>query len=278
MTQMIQFMAAPLVACALLAGIHGYLGIHVVRRGVIFVDISLAQMAALGAAVGIIFNLEINSLSGNILSVLFTFAGALLLASVRPFERIVPIEAFIGVLYVAGAALVVLIMDRSAHGAEHVKDLMVGQILWVNWKDVTTEAIVYAVIGLVFYFINPRINAISEGAVKNGDSKSRVFLWDMIFYALFGVVVTVSVRVAGVLLVFTYLVAPAIIAAMFAKAFINRLIIGWAIGIGISLMGVLVSYRWDFPTGPAVVAAAGLFLVIASLWKWPEMKRLRATN
>ena len=267
MIELLQFMAAPLVACTLLAGIHGYLGIHVVRRGVIFVDIALAQMAALGAAVGLLFHIEIESLSANVLSVLFTFGGAMLLAGIRRFERKVPIEAYIGVLYVVGAALVILIMDRAPHGAEHIKQLLVGQILWVNWSDVLVESIVYGIIGLIFFFIHSKIYAISQEDESGAHHEKRIFIYDMVFYALFGIVVTVSVRVAGVLLVFTYLVVPAIISVLFAERFLYRLLLGGGIGVVISFAGVIASYRLDFPTGAAVVASAGFILVVMSVWK-----------
>lgn len=267
MREILLFLAPPLVACVLLAGIHGYLGIHVVSRGVIFVDIALAQMAALGAAVGLIFHLEIQSVSANILSALFAFSGALLLAGIRPFERLVPVEAFIGVLYVVGAALVILIMDRAPHGSEHIKQLLVGEILWVSWPDVLVEAIVYGLVGLLFVFLHSRIYNISaepDSARKRG---LRIFFYDMLFYTLFGIVVTVSVRVAGVLLVFTYLVVPAMIAALFTTNFFKRLIICWSIGILISLIGVGASYSFDFPTGAAIVASAGAILLIVSVFK-----------
>ncbi len=272
MVEMLQFMAAPLVACALLAGIHGYLGIHVVSRGVIFVDIALAQMAAMGAAVGLLFHIEINSLGANGLSFLFTFCGALLLAVIRRFDRWVHPEAYVGVLYVVGAALVVLIMDRSPHGAEHIQQLMVGQILWVSWSDVLVEAVVYGLVGLVFLSLHSRIYEISQDPSRVPVQDDQVFLFDMLFYTLFGIVVTVSVRVAGVLLVFTYLVVPAMIAMLFARSFLYRLLIGWGVGIGISFLGCIASYRFDFPTGAAVVASAGIMLAVVSLWKGMEIK------
>ena len=273
MGDVLGFMAAPLAACALLAAIHGYLGIHVVSRGVIFVDIALAQMAALGAAVGMIFHHEINSLAGNLLSVGFTFGGALLLATIRRFERWVHPEAYVGVLYVVGAALVILIMDRVPHGAEHIKQLLVGQILWVTWPGVRVEAIVYGLVGIVFLFLHSRIYRISQDPSHTPVSDRQIFLFDMIFYTLFGIVVTVSVRVAGVLLVFTYLVVPAMIAMLFARSFLPRLMIGWGVGILISITGVVSSYTLDFPTGAAVVASAGLILFLISLWKGLSIRK-----
>ena len=265
MNEMLQLMAAPLVACVLLSAIHGYLGIHVVRRGVIFVDIALAQMAALGAAMGEIIHIEPESYKAYILSLGFTFAGAIILALVRRFERWIPSEAFIGVLYVVGAALVILIMDRAPHGVEHVKELMVGQILWVQWGGVLLEVIVYGLVGLLLIWAHKTFYAISCG---NGDGKlsnRTVFLFDVLFYTLFGTVVTISVRVAGVLLVFTYLVVPAIIAALFLDGFKKRFFFAWILGSLISLIGVSVSYIFDFPTGAAIVACAGGILVLSAL-------------
>lgn len=267
MMEMLQFMAAPLVACALLAGITGYLGIHIITRGVIFVDIALAQMAALGAAVGLLFNHEADSAFGFGLSLLFTFAGALLIAWVRRLERHVPAEAYIGVLYVVGAALVILIVDRAPHGAEHIKELLVGQILWVDWSDVRVSAALYGAVGVAFFFSHKKLYAITQHPEMALEHPKRVFAYDMLFYALFGLVVTLSVRVAGVLLVFTYLVVPAMIAALFTNKFIKQLLICWGIGLLISVMGVSASYFFDFPTGASVVAGGGIALLIASAYK-----------
>jgi len=190
---------------------------------------------------------------------LFTFCGALLLAGVRRFEQKVPAEAFIGVLYVMGAALVVLLMDRAPHGGELVKQLMVGQILWVSWRDVLIEAVVYGLVGVVFLFLHTRLYAVSTGS-GGPEKPGSVFFYDMVFYTLFGIVVTVSVRVAGVLLVFTYLVVPAVIAVLLTERFSTRLMTGWFSGIMISLAGISISYWLDFPTGAATVAVAGFFL------------------
>ena len=266
--EMLQFMAAPLVACALLAGITAYLGIHIITRGVIFVDIALAQMAALGAAVALIFDYETNSVAGIVLSLLFTFGGALLIAWVRRLESNVPAEAFIGVLYVVGASLVILIMDRAPHGAEHIKELLVGQILWVNWSEVLRGAVVFAAVGLAFFLFHDKLYSITQKPETAREHPKQVFAYDMLFYALFGIVVTFSVRVAGVLLVFTYLVVPAMIASLLSRTgFLMKLLICWCVGLLISVIGISASYFFDLPTGASIVAGAGILLFISSIYK-----------
>ena len=263
--ELLRFMLLPMIACLFLAGIHGYLGIHVVSRGVIFVDLAMAQVAALGAAVGLIFHYELSSPVAYAFSIAFTLIGAGILSVTHFRDHRVPHEAIIGVVYAVSAAAVILVMDHAPHGSEHIKELLVGHILWVSKKEVIGEAIVYGLVGLVFAFLAPRIHLISmdhEAAMNQG---RRIYLWDFLFYALFGIVVTVSVRLAGVLLVFAFLVVPAIIAFMFWNCFKHRIIAAWAVGAAVSIVGCVVSFEADLPTGATVVVTFGVTLIIAGI-------------
>jgi zinc/manganese transport system permease protein len=255
-------MAAPFAACLVLVGIHAYLGIHVLARGVIFVDLALAQIAALGASVGALVGLELGTRGSYSVALAFTFLGAAVFAltRTRTEEHRVPQEAIIGIAYAVASAATVLIMDRSPHGTEHVKDLLVGSILWVTWDKVVLTAALYAAVGAFHWFARRRFLAISFGSDVAGQHNVR--LWDFLFYVSFGFVVTSSVQIAGVLLVFCFLIVPSVAAALWAKEWKRRLVIGWVFGTVVSVVGCVVSYVWDLPTGATVVVVFGVALML----------------
>lgn len=248
MPDILLFLAAPTVMCFILAGIHCYLGLHVLARGVIFVDLSLAQVAAFGATVGLLFGFEHGTFQAYLCSLFSTFLAASLFALARKQERFFSQEAIIGIVYAFGSAAVVLMVDRMAHGAEHIKELLIGQILWVTWHDVLKTACIYSAVGIVHYiFRRQLLNASFKGA------PSATAFWDFLFYALFGVVITSSVSIVGVLQVFAYLIVPSILSTLFFKTIKSRLLFGWALGIVLSVIGMGLSYVWDLPSGAFIV-------------------------
>ena len=215
---MIDLMLAPFVACMLLVAIHGYFGLHVIARGVIFVDLALAQMAALGATTGILVRIAPDSPAADLLAVGATGIGAAIFAATRT-KRVtrVPHEAIIGIVYVVASAAAMLIVSQAPRGSELIKDTLVGTILWITWPTIVKDAVAYTLIGALLLALRRRFEGISfdpEGAAAKG---WRVRWWDFLFYFLFGVTVTFSVPVAGVLLVFTFLVVPAVTAFLFFK-------------------------------------------------------------
>jgi len=267
-----QFLLAPFVMCVLLVGIHCYLGLHVLARGVIFVDLSLAQVASFGATVALLFELEHYNGVTYFVSLGFTFLAASFFALARKYEHVFSQEAIIGIVYAMSSAAIVLVVDRMAHGAEHIKEALIGQILWVNWKDVTTTASIYTGVGIVHYIFRKQMVELSFG---HGKVKSH-FIWDLLFYALFGVVITSSVHVAGVLLVFAYLIVPSIVSTLFFKTIRARLIFGWTLGTVLSFLGLAISYKLDIPAGAFIVVEFTLvpifFLIAAPVFK---LERLR---
>ena len=259
---MIDLLAWPFVACLVLTGIHAYLGLHVLARGVIFVDLALAQVAALGLTVALLAGHPPASAAAYWYALAFAVAGGLVFAVTRVRRAPIPQEAVIGIVYAVSAALTVLVVDRAPQGAEHIKQLLVGSILTVSGADVSTLAGLYGVVGLVHWLARRPLLAIS---FASGDTAAaRVIGWDALFYASFALVVTSSVRVAGVLLVFAFLVVPAAIAALLARGVAMRLALGWAAGAAVSAAGLLASYRWDLPTGATVVAAFGAALLVTA--------------
>ena len=251
---MLDLLALPFLACLILTGIHAYLGLHVLARGVIFVDLALAQVAALGLTLALLAGHPIQSDAAWWYALVFAVGGALLFTLTRVRRGPLPQEAIIGIVYAVSAALGVLVVDRAPQGAEHIKQLLVGSILTVNAAEVASLAVLYAVVGLVHWLGRHRLLAIS---LAPDAAVGRVVGWDALFYTSFAMVVTSSVRLAGVLLVFSFLVVPAAVAALLARGVAARLAIGWSVGAVVSAAGLLASYRWDLPTGAAIVAVFG---------------------
>ena len=255
---------APFLMCLVLTGIHAYLGVHVLAREVVFVDIALAQIAALGATAAFLLGWEAHTWESYAFGLSATFLGALVLALTRSRRRHVSQEAVIGVVYAVSSAAAVLLSDRAAHGAEQVRAMLVGNLLAVRGSEVVEVAVLYATIGIVHWLCRRPFFLIStdpDAAFREG---RRVRLWDFLFYASFGVVVTSSVRIAGVLLVFSYLIVPALAGIMLGRTIASKLLIGWGFGTLVSVVGIVASAALDLPTGATVVCAFGLTLVV--LW------------
>ncbi len=261
-----RLMALPFAECLILVGIHSYLGIHVIRRQVIFVDLSLAQIAALGTTVGFLFGIHPHSLGAFLFSLSFTFMGAAIFAVTRTDNRRIPQEAIIGIVYALAAGLVILVIDRAPHGAEHIKETMTGAILWVKPKEVWHAAVAYSLVGIVHYVFRDKFLAITDDHEAAAKAGINVKLWDLLFYMTFGFVITFSVGTAGVLLVFVFLVVPAVIAVSITDKLKYQLVIGWGMGTLVSVLGLALSYWLDMPSGPAVVSFYGVVLLFVGLF------------
>ncbi|MDE3245825.1 MAG: metal ABC transporter permease [Acidobacteriota bacterium] len=263
--EIFQFLLAPLAASLILTGIHAYLGVHVVERGVIFVDLALAQIAALGAIVALIAGLDPHGALAYWISLGFTFFGALIFSVARSRRSHIPQEAFIGISYAVASAAAILAMSKATGETEHLKDMLVGNILAVSWGEVGRTALLYGIIGVFHFVFRKRFLQISmdpKGAAAEGIS---VRLWDFLFYASFGLVVTSSVAIAGVLLVFCYLIVPSVAAMLFTDRIGPRLAIGWTMGTLVSALGVYMSVKMDTPTGATIVCTFGAVLVVMFL-------------
>ncbi len=265
MTLALEFLWVPFLACLVLTGIHAYLGLHVLARGVIFVDLALAQVAALGITMAFLAGHPIQSEATYWYALAFTVGGAVLFSVSRPRRAPIPQEAIIGIVYAVSAAAAILVVDRAPQGSEHIKQLLVGSILTVTPAEVKTLAILYAAIGALHWVIRRPLLEISldpEVALAKG---RKIPWWDFLFYASFGVVVTSSVRMAGVLLVFAYLMVPATVGVLLSRSVTGRLLIGWGFGFLVSVLGLFASYVWDFPTGATVVTTFGALLAAVAV-------------
>ena len=262
---MLELLLWPLVAGLVFTGIHAWFGLHVLARGVVFVDLALAQVAALGVTVAILAGHPVQGEAAYWYALAFALGGAVLFALARPYEKSLQQEAVIGIVYAVSASLGVLALDRAPQGAEHIKQLLIGSILSVTPQEVAQLAILYGLIGVVHLVFRRPLIQVSFEPLLAGALRRNVFLWDVVFYASFALVVTSSVRIAGVLLVFTYLIVPTAIAGLFAPGLRNRLLLAWALGALLTGAGLCASWAWDLPTGPAIVAAFGAATALCAL-------------
>jgi zinc/manganese transport system permease protein len=262
----------PLVALVVLPAALVYFGLHVVGRGIIFVDLALAQIAALGIATAILMGADAeHDLLPHALALTFTVAGAALFSLTRFRHPRVPHEAIIGIIYIVAAAASTLILSRTASGDEEIKNLLVGNVLLVSRKEVLQAAGLYALVGALHFALRRQFHLISFDLDEAERQGMRVRLWDFLFYATFGIVVTTFVRIAGVYLVFSYLIVPAVCGALLASRTGARLAIGSIVALVAGVSGLLLSTQWesmDLPTGPTIVCIFGLLLLVSGIGAW----------
>jgi len=255
----------PIVACVLLPWLLVYLGLHVVQRGIIFIDIAMAQMASLGICVALLFRMNLESPATFALALGFTLVGAAVFSFTGKRTSQVPQEAVIGIAYVVAAAAAVLLLSRAAEGDEQIKQMLVGNILLVTPAEVWKCFGLFALVGVVHFVLRKNFLLVSydrDGAYAKG---LRVRWWDFLFYAAFGLVVTSFVRIAGVLLVFSYLIVPAVCGINLARSLSRRLLLGWLIALIGGVGGLFFSFWWDLPSGAAIVCTFGALLIVVSL-------------
>ncbi len=263
--EILPFLLMPFLASLILTGIHAYLGVHVVERGVIFVDLALAQIAALGATVAILIGMDAHGGGSYWISLAFTFLGAAVFSLLRVRRQRIPQEAIIGITYAVASAAAILAMSKATGETEHLKDMLVGNILAVSGREVGKTALLYGAIGLFHFVFRKRFLLISMHAGSAEAEGVSIRLWDFLFYASFGFVVTSSVAIAGVLLVFCYLIVPSVGAMLFADRIGPRLAIGWTMGTLVSALGVYLSVVLDLPTGATIVCTFGGVLALMFL-------------
>ncbi len=264
---MLEIMLPPFAACLILVGLFSYLGIHIIARGVIFVDLALAQMAALGSTTALLFEVAPDSTLGYAFSFAFTALAALIfsLTHVKENKKRVPQEAFIGITFVIASAAAILVASRTSAGHEIIEEVLVGSILWVNWSTVMRILGVFALVGVFHWLYRKRFLTISLQEREAERRGWRIRWWDFIFYISFGVAITAAVPIAGVLLVFTFLVVPAVVAFLFTRRPGPLVVISWTVGALSSAAGLYLSFQFDLPTGPLVVCVFGLTLLVACI-------------
>jgi len=264
MTDYLTFLLWPFIASLVLVGIHVYFGLHVIRRGIIFVDLSLAQVAALGITVAFLLGYEPGGVISYIFALLFALVGGTIFTFTRNLKGKVPQEAIIGIVYAVASAGAILLVSHSAEGTEHIRYLLIGSILTVTPPMVLKTAAAYTAVGLFHWLYREKF----IGLTFNGATQLRRHrMWDFLFYASFAIVVTSSVKICGVLLVFIFLVVPSVFGALITDKISLRLWWGWLFGFIGSALGILLSFELDTPTGATIVVAFGGMLLLFGLLK-----------
>lgn len=268
MGDFITFMGAPIAACILLTLIYTYFGCHVLKREIIFIDLSLAQLAALGTTVAFVLHLELDSPESIAISILFILAGSIFFSFTRIHNTKIPQEAIIGIVYVVSASVALLLASQMPHGAEHLKTILNGSILWINWDGVLQIFCVTIIVGGLHWIMRTQILEQSE-KYKNSDRRnSWDGVWEFIFYFTLGLVIVFSVKTAGIFLIFTFLIIPAVCGALFSQSIVKQFIIGSVLGILISLAGLFASFFLDLPTGATLVCAFGIAFLSSLFLRW----------
>ena len=262
----LQLLWLPFLVSVVLIGIHTYFGMHVLERNIVFVDLALAQMAALGATVAFMLGHAPQTITAYSYSFGFTLMGALLLSLSRSWSggRISQ-EALVGIIYVVSSAAAILLIDQAPQGAEHLKQILTGNILASTGKDLMIMAALYSTIGVLLWLL--RKPFMRSSFARQAAAQRNIFWWDLLFYALFGIVVTSSVAVAGVLLVFSFLIIPAAIGKLYTTKISGIMLIGWTAGVCASALGLALSYEANLPTGAAMVCVFGAALAVAAALK-----------
>jgi len=246
--------------CALLIFTHTYLGLHVLARGIIFVDLALAQVAALGISIAFLLGEDPHGLNATLYAFAATLAAAFAFAGLRRIPGKITREVIIGCVYVVATALSIVILSRSTQGMEELKSLFNGNILWVRWDEIALVAITYFILTAFHLIFRKQFYALS---FSDAETRSPGFLWELLFFVSFAVVITLAVKVAGVLLVFAFLIIPAFSASLAAKTLVRRLILGWCLGLFGALAGLWLSFSADLPVGATVVSVLGLLPLAA---------------
>src|SRR5437588_8754976 len=254
----------PIVACILLPWLLVYLGLHVVQRGIIFIDIAMAQMASLGICLAVLLHLDLESWTTFGIALTFTLVGAALFSVTGKRASQIPQEAVIGIAYVVAAAAAVLLLSRAAEGDEQIKNMLVGNILLVSPREVWERFALFIAVGIFHFIFRKNFLLVSFNRDAAYQKGLHVRWWDFLFYAVFGLVVTSFVRIAGVLLVFSYLIVPAVCGINLANRTRPRLLLGWIIATIGGLGGLFWSFYGDLPSGAAIVCTFGILLVIVS--------------
>lgn len=267
MAEFFSVMGPALVASLLLSAVFAYFGLHIVRRGVIFVDLALAQVAAMGSTVAFLLGYPLEGPGAQLFSLVFAFVGAAVFTLTRAREEAVPQEAIIGIVYAFAAAATVLLVDKAPRGAEHIKYLLVGNILWITWRTIAQLLAVIVVTGAVHFFFRRYFLLVSFDPEKAREEGISVRFWDLLFYLSLAWVVTTSVQTAGVLLIFSFLIVPAVCGLFWSGGFAGSLGIGWLVGAGVSLAGSFLSYRWDLPTGATIICMFGMTLLLMAVMR-----------
>ncbi|MFC1477127.1 metal ABC transporter permease [candidate division KSB1 bacterium] len=262
MLDIILFLAPPITICILFAGILSYFGNHILTRGIIFIDIALAQIAALGTMIGLLLGFAEGARSLEIISLVFTLAIISVFAMTKFEKQVIPQEAIIGIIYGLGLGLATLLSEKIPGGSNFITKTITGNILWVTWDQVFWTFLLFAAIAVLHVLLRKHFVKISESRENLPYSIGKVRFYELIFYITFSIVVVRAVPIGGIFLVFTLLIAPTAMATLFTQNWTARFIWSWIIGILGSMAGIYISYTFNISNGPAIVCMLGVFVFI----------------
>lgn len=264
MLENIIFLLPPIVACILLSGVLSYFGNHILSRGIVFIDIAVAQIAALGTMIGILLGFAEESLNTQLISYAFTVVVLGVFSLMRVKNQLLPQEAIIGIFYCVALGMALLLADMIPGGSNYITKSITGNMLWVTWSSVINCIILFSLILLVHLFLRKRIKQVTQGEAGSSISVRDARLYDLVFYITFGVVIVKAVPIMGIFLVFMLLIGPASIARAFTSKWRNRIIWSWIIGSLGSLIGIYLSYTLNISNGPAIVSLIGVVAYLAA--------------
>ncbi len=276
MIESLIFLAPPIAACVLLAGMLSYFGNHIISRGIIFIDIAVAQIAALGTMIGLLLGFSVDSSTVQIISYVFTLIIISVFALTKFEKQTIPQEAIIGIIYCLGLGMALFFAEKIPGGSNFITKTITGNILWVTWKQVISFFIIFVIIGLLHIPLSKSFISISDSREKSPFSMRKVRLYELIFYITFGIVIVKAVPIGGIFLVFILLIAPSAIATLFANKWKNRFFLSWIIGIVGSMVGMFLSYNLNISNGPAIVCLLGIFAFILAFVKLFIQKKPKA--
>ena len=264
MAEFFTFMSAPAAGCIILSIIFTYFGCHVLKREIVFVDLSMAQLAALGATVAFIMEIELDTPESLAISILFVLVGGAFFTWTRSFTHRVPQEAVIGIVYIVAASAALLLSSFSVHGDEHLKTMLSGSILWITWKEVIRQFAVSAIVAVLLGIYHKKIEeqSLSYRSLRT-TGISSFWKWDFLFYVLLGMVIVFFIKTAGIFTIFTFLIIPATCAALFVDHLFKQFVVGSILAIAVSLIGLTLSFYLDLPTGATLVCSFGATFLIA---------------
>jgi zinc/manganese transport system permease protein len=275
MFENIQFLAAPIVGCLLLAGVLSYFGNHILTRGIIFIDIALAQIAALGSMIGLLIGYADGSASVGLVSLVFTLLIISIFALTKFEKQVIPQEAIIGIIYGLGLGIAMLLAEKIPGGSNYITKTITGNILWVTWRDILSCFLVFLTIGIIHFFLRKHFIKISESKENLPYSINKVRIYELIFYITFGIVVVRSVPIGGIFLIFVLLIAPTAIATLFTQRWSWRFLWSWLIGTFGSIIGIYISYEIDISNGPAIVCLLGIMVFVLAFVKLGSTRQAR---
>jgi len=264
------FLFPPILGCGLIVLINVYFGIHVIKREIIFIDIALAQISALGGVIGgIILNSagsghehDENTLLSYIVSLIFISLAAIVFTLLKHKKIPIPLEAIIGISFAVATTLAVIILDKASGGDVHVHDMLIGSVLWVSWNQIIRLLIAVSAVGLFHFLFRKKFITLTNSFKNEKCTLKNSRMWDFLFYFSFGIVVIEAVNVAGILTVFAFLIIPASLTVFISKSWIMKLIAGWTMGIIAAVAGVLLSVKLDVPSPPVIIILLGFLLLL----------------